>query len=223
MAWSGSIRLESFWCYEARGDESEVSDLPAFKIGFITFVCLKNFSKVNDRVLRLWGELMGKVPHSRLLLLAPEGTHRERARGIMTACGVSSERVLFEGPRSRVEYLKLYHRIDLGLDTLPYNGHTTSLDSYWMGVPVVTLVGKTVVGRAGLSQLMNLGLGEFVALNEAEFVEIAARMAGDVAGLAALRGMLRKRMLGSVLMDAKRFTMNIESAYREMWKKWVEG
>ena len=70
--------------------------------------------------------------------------------------GISPDRIELIARRPRLQYLELYHRIDVGLDTFPYNGHTTSLDSYWMGVPVVTLVGQTVVGRAGLSQLTNL-------------------------------------------------------------------
>ncbi len=213
-----SIRLESFWCYDARGDEPELNELPAANGEGFTFGCLNHFSKVNESSVRLWGRVLARVEKSRLLMLAPQGRHRERMVGILKECGVDRERVTFEGRRSRVEYLKLFHQIDLGLDTLPYNGHTTSLYSYWMGVPVVTLAGKTVVGRAGLSQLMNLGLGEFVARSEEEFVETAVRMAGDVPGLAALRGTLRERMRSSVLMDGRGFAKKIEAAYLEMWK-----
>jgi predicted O-linked N-acetylglucosamine transferase (SPINDLY family) len=114
----------------------------------------------------------------------------------------------------------IYHEIDLGLDTFPYNGHTTSLDSYWMGVPVVTLAGKTVVGRAGVSQLTNLGLTELIARTPQEYIEIAAQLAGDLLRLAELRRTLRDRMRASPLMDAPGFTRGIESAYRKMWKTW---
>ena len=134
--------------------------------------------------------------------------------------GVDPARIEFVNPRPRGEYLQYYHRIDIGLDTVPYNGHTTSLDSYWMGVPVVTRVGQTVVGRAGLSQLSNLGLTELAAANDAKFVEIAARLAGDISRLSALRAGLRERMRRSPLMDAPRFAKSIESAYREMWRTW---
>jgi predicted O-linked N-acetylglucosamine transferase (SPINDLY family) len=109
------------------------------------------------------------------------------------------------------------------MDMLPYNGHTTSLDSYWMGVPVVTLVGRTLVGRAGLSQLTNLGLTELIAHNEEDFVRIAAELATDVPRLAKLRAELRQRMERSPLMDGKRFARGVEVAYRSMWRQWCAG
>lgn len=122
----------------------------------------------------------------------------------------------------RREYLKAYHRIDIGLDTLPYNGHTTSLDSLWMGVPVITLVGETLVGRAGFSQLRNLDFAECIAMTAEQFSEIAVALAGDLPRLSELRAGLRVRMQGSALMDAARFASAIESAYREMWQEFCK-
>jgi protein O-GlcNAc transferase len=114
------------------------------------------------------------------------------------------------------------------LDTFPYNGHTTSLDSIWMGVPVVTLIGQTVVGRAGWSQLCNLGLKELAAHNADEFVQIASSLAKDTGRLSQLRQGLRQRMKDSPLCDSNRFARNVECAYRQMWRNWcanpkVEG
>jgi predicted O-linked N-acetylglucosamine transferase (SPINDLY family) len=113
-----------------------------------------------------------------------------------------------------------YHAIDIGVDTLPYNGHTTSLDSFWMGVPVVTLVGSSVVGRAGLSQLTNLGLTELIASTADQYVRIVGELAEDRPRLSRLRATLRARMQASPLMDAPRFTRNIEAAFRVMWQRW---
>jgi predicted O-linked N-acetylglucosamine transferase (SPINDLY family) len=134
--------------------------------------------------------------------------------------GIAPQRVRFESRRSRLEYLKLYQQIDIGLDTVPYNGHTTSLDSYFMGVPVVTLVGRTVVGRAGLSQLTNLGLPELIARTDEEYLHIAHNLATDLGRLADLRAGLRARMQASPLMDGAAFARNIEAAYRQMWRHW---
>ena len=92
------------------------------------------------------------------MLLAAEGSHRQHTLDLLAREGIAPDRVTFVASQPRRRYLELYHGIDIGLDTVPYNGHTTSLDSFWMGVPVVTLVGATVVGRAGLCQLRNLGL-----------------------------------------------------------------
>ena len=111
----------------------------------------------------------------------------------------------------------------MGLDTFPYNGHTTSIDSFWMGVPVITLVGKTPVGRAGISQLSNLGLPELIAQTPEQYVQIAADLAKDLPRLAELRSTLRTRMQSSPLMDGPRFARNMEAAYREIWRKWCAG
>jgi predicted O-linked N-acetylglucosamine transferase (SPINDLY family) len=92
-----------------------------------------------------------------------------------------------------------------------------------MGVPTLSLVGKTVVGRAGLSLLSNLGLRELVAEEPGEFVEIAARLANDLDRLEQLRGSLRERMQRSPLMDGKRFARNMEQAYRQMWRRWCDS
>ena len=100
---------------------------------------------------------------------------------------------------------ELFQRIDLSLDTVPYNGHTTSLDSLWMGVPVVTLVGETVVGRAGMSQSTNLGLTELITRTPGDYVATAVRLAGDLDCLISLRRTLRSRMVASPLMDADTF------------------
>jgi len=106
------------------------------------------------------------------------------------------------------------------LDTFPYNGHTTSLDAFWMGVPVVSLAGKTPVSRAGLSQLSNLGLRELVAHSTEDYARIAIELAGDLPRLGEPRATLRDRMKRSVLMDAPRFARQIEEAYQEMWQGW---
>ena len=113
----------------------------------------------------------------------------------------------------------MYHRIDLSLDPIPYNGHTTSLDGFWMGVPTVTLLGRTVVGRAGWSQLCNLGLKELAARTPEEFVQIATDLAGDLARLAEVRASLRQRMEASPLMNGRLFARHMESAFRQMWQR----
>jgi len=218
-----SYRLpHSFWCYDPRTDEPAVGPLPALARGFVTFGCLNNFCKVNDRVLELWGRVLRAVEGSRLLLLAKQGSHRQRTRDFFEKQDIAAERIEFLSPKPRPEYLGSYHQLDIGLDTYPYNGHTTSLDSFWMGVPVITLVGPTVVGRAGLSQLTNLGLEELAAQTPKDFVDLAVKLADDLPRLQALRSVLRERMRKSPLMDATGFARGIEQAYRGMWRKWCD-
>jgi predicted O-linked N-acetylglucosamine transferase (SPINDLY family) len=94
------------------------------------------------------------------------------------------------------------------------------LDAFWLGVPVVTLVGPTAVARAGLSLLANLGLPELVAETPEQFLSIAVGLANDLPRLSELRATLRDRMQASPLMDAPRFARGVEAAYREMWRRW---
>jgi protein O-GlcNAc transferase len=216
-----SYRLpHSFWCYDPQSEEPAVGPLPAQVNGFVTFGCMNTFWKINEEVIKLWARVLAAVPRSRLLLLAKEGSHRDRVRALFAQHGIAAERVEFCAPRPRAEYLALYQRVDIGLDTLPYNGHTTSLDSFWMGVPVITLVGTMVVGRAGLSQLSNLGLPELAATTPQSFMERAVDLASDLPGLASLRAGLRERVKKSPLMDAAGFARDIETAYRAMWRQW---
>jgi protein O-GlcNAc transferase len=217
-----SFRLpDTFWCYDPLTDQPSINELPAIKNSYVTFGCLNNFCKVNDGVLRLWAKVLTAIPNSRLILLAPQGHARRQVLDTFGKNGVEANRVEFVDFQQRPEYLKLYHKIDLGLDTQPYNGHTTSLDSFWMGVPVATLVGQTVVGRAGWSQLCNLGLKDLAAQTSEEYVKIAVKLADDLPRLVQLRSTLRSRMQTSPLMDIKRFAQNIESVYRFMWRKWA--
>jgi len=216
-----SIRLpDSFWCYEPQVTDPAVNPLPAQSNGHVTFGCLNNFCKVNEPVLRLWAQVLKAIPTSRFMLLCPEGSHRQPLLDLLQREGIRPDRVELIAGRPRLQYLELYHRIDMGLDTFPYNGHTTSLDSFWMGVPVITLVGQTVVGRAGLSQLTNLGLPELIAQTPLQYVQIAVDLAGDLPRLAELRRTLRGRMQASPLMDAPSFARNIETAYRQVWRNW---
>jgi protein O-GlcNAc transferase len=217
-----TLRLpDSFWCYDPLENwDIPVSSLPARETGRVTFGCLNNFCKVNDEVLALWAQVLQQVAGSRLLLLAPAGSHRQRTVARFGQEGLAPERVEFVAYQPRRKYLEQYHRIDIGLDTFPYNGHTTSLDSFWMGVPVVTWVGRTAVGRAGWSQLCNLGMPELAGQTAAEFVRIAAMLAGDLRQLEHMRATLRQRMAQSRLMDGPHFARHIEAAYRQMWRTW---
>jgi protein O-GlcNAc transferase len=184
----------------------------------VTLGCFNNPCKLTDRTLDLWSGVMHALPEAHLRLMAPPGRHRDCLAARLAARGVAPARLGFVEFRPREEYLHFYHDVDIGLDTLPYNGHTTSLDALWMGVPIVTRVGDTCVGRAGLSQLFHLDLLDLVGDSDAAFVAITAALATDLDRLRALRGSLRATMQRSPLMDAARFARCIELAYRDAWR-----
>ncbi|MGA2441309.1 MAG: tetratricopeptide repeat protein [Tepidisphaeraceae bacterium] len=215
-----SIHLpHCFWCYGPIGPGIEVSSLPALSAGYLTFGCLNNFTKVSDAVLELWASLLSAVPNSRLLIYM---TRDRQSNSIarFSNLGVEANRIQFVEKQPLLKYLEEYNRIDIALDPFPYAGGTTTCDAMWMGVPTVTLRGRTAVGRGGVSILSNVGLPDWIAENPRQYVSIAAEMARDLRKLAELRAGLRKRMEQSPLMNAKQFATDMEAAYRQMWETW---
>jgi protein O-GlcNAc transferase len=216
------LRLpDSLWCYRPPDDAPAVSPLPALDAGCITFGSFNQPAKVNDDVIAVWAEVMAAVPGSRMLMApVPPGAARERFRRLFGAHGVDAGRIGFEARLPPAEYQALRGRVDIALDPFPVNGGSTTCETLWMGVPLITLTGDRFVARAGTSLLATLGLADCIAGTHQEYVAIAQRLAGDRARLASLRASLRERMRASPLMDGARFTRNLEALYRQAWRDW---
>jgi predicted O-linked N-acetylglucosamine transferase (SPINDLY family) len=161
------------------------------------------------------------VPGSKLLLktkaLADEGV-RGRVRSRFAACGVSSDRLILEGPAPRGELLGAYNRVDIGLDPFPYPGGTTTAESLWMGVPVLTRRGDRFLSHVGETMAYNTGQGAWVAADDAQYVQKAVSFTSDLRSLSALRAQLRQTVLQSPLYDAKQFAKHLSEALTQMWK-----
>ena len=211
------LRLDGcFLCFQPHPDAPEVAPLPALENGHVTFGSFNNFSKINPGVLHLWAEVLKQVPGSRLLLKCPALTDtdvRDRASAALQSLGIGAERLdLLGHTRTRQEHLALYGGVDIALDTFPYNGTTTTCEALWMGVPVLSLVGKHHAGRVGASLLTAADLAGWLADTPESLVAIARAVATDVAGLARLRGSLRGQLSDSSLCDAIGFVRHLENA-----------
>ena len=205
--------------------ELAVRTTPALKNGYVTFGNFNNIAKMSPSVVALWARLLRELPSAKLMLEAPRlGTDylRERVLAQFAAHGVGEQQLILLGRKPEQQYV-LYHEVDIALDSFPCNGGTTSFDTLWMGVPLVTLAGQTFVSRMGVSLLSNLGLTELVAQNEDQYCEIVKRLTADALHLDALRQSIRPRMEASPLLDQARFTRNMESAFRAMWAGWCTG
>jgi predicted O-linked N-acetylglucosamine transferase (SPINDLY family) len=214
-----TIRLpETYWCYRVAGPTPEPSPPPVSMTEYITFGCLNNFAKASPPALDLWAEILRAVPSSRLIVHSHPGTHVDAVRRRFAGNGVSPDRLEFPTRQPWPQYIQTYGRIDIALDPFPWGGGITTCDALWMGVAMVTLLGRTAVGRGGASILTNLGLPELIAQTPQQYVQIAAGLASDLPRLAELRRTLRARMQSSPLMDAPRFARNVEAAYRQMWR-----
>jgi protein O-GlcNAc transferase len=221
-----SIRLpDTFACFDPGVLEGDLdcAEPPALKNGYVTFGSLNNFCKMNVKVLQLWSRVLSSVPKSRLRVLAPAGEARRWMTEVMQSLGIGADRVDFVSRQPRAGYVAELTRIDICLDTLPYSGHTTTLDAIWMGVPVISRVGRTAAGRAGASVLHHLDLNELAAGDDDQFVTAAVELSGDARRLAELRRVLRQRMQSSPLTDARRFAQNVEAAYRRIWQEWCRA
>ncbi len=219
------VRLpRSFFCYAAPRVAPEVNELPALGSGCVTFGSLNQTIKLRPRTLQAWSRILAAVPNSRLLVLAySPGQFERNMSDIMKRAGVDPQRVEVVNRRPHYEYLCLCNRIDVALDSFPFNGHTTVCDALWMGVPSIMLEGSSYASRFGGSVLLNVGLADLIARTPERYVELAVELAGQPQRLAEMRRTMRDRMRGSPLLDAAGFTRNLEEAYRRMWHDWCKG
>jgi protein O-GlcNAc transferase len=217
------VRLpRTFFCYRPDPAAPDTRRPPAAECGRVTFGSFNQFTKVTPEVLATWAEVLRVVDGSRLVLVAHATPWLARyVAETFERHGVDASRVELTRRRPHQQYLELIPQVDIALDPFPMNGHTTACDCLWQGVPVVMMAGRTYASRFGSTGLVNLGLDDLIAETTTEYVEIAARLAGNVHRLEELRGGLRSRMQASPLLDAVGFTRSVEAAYREMWLSWL--
>ncbi len=212
---------ETRLCFTAPQSDLAVSPLPAQSRGDVTFGCFQNPSKINDDVLKLWSQVLARLPTARLRLQAKLFGDPRFAEHFTQRCvaqGIDAQRLLIHADSPREQYLAAHGEVDIILDTFPYPGGTTTCEALWMGVPTLTLAGGTMIARQGASLLTAAGLPEWIARNEAEYVDKAVAFAGDLAHLAQLRSELRQKVLASPLFDAPRFARHLEDALWGMWR-----
>ncbi len=199
---------------------------PCLRNGYVTFGCFNRLSKLSDGVVAAWTRILLGVPGARLLLKASgfkEPEICERLQQRFVAAGLPIERLEFRASSVHQEMLNQYGDIDIALDPFPFNGGMTTFEALWMGVPVVTLEGDTVVSRQSTSALINIGLPELIFADIEAYVAGAIALAGDVDRLTSLRREIRPRMAKSPLCRSDQFTADLELLYRRMWQAWQRG
>ena len=216
------VRLpEVYVAFTPPSASPEVSPPPVLEAGRITLGSFNALFKVTGRAIRVWSDLLHQLPESRLLMFAvPAGRARERVIGEFMRHGIGETRLELTPRLPMAEFLKAHSRVDIALDSFPYSGTTTTCQTLWMGVPVVTLAGKSLVSRAGVTMLASVGLENCVAVDERDYVRKVIALAGDRAGLQQLRLDLRHRVAVSPLTDGARFAHFLEDAYVKMWERY---
>lgn len=218
--WSSESILRcgrGMFCYQPEV-EPDVGPLPAHSNGHITFGSFNNLAKISEATLSLWAGVLLAVPGSKLCLKARAlGAAVVRTRLVqrLAARGISEDRLLLNPWSSDLQtHLDVYRSVDIGLDTFPFNGATTTCESLWMGVPVVTLRGATHVSRMGASILQSAGLDGWTAASAGEFIELARLHATQPEALGRFRAGAREQLRASPLLDAAGHTADFEHLLR---------
>ncbi|GFZ08888.1 tetratricopeptide repeat (TPR)-like superfamily protein [Actinidia rufa] len=244
------VRLpKCFLCYMPSPEAGPVTPTPALSNGFITFGSFNNLAKITPKVLQVWARILCAVPNSRLVVKCKPfccDSVRQRFLSTLEQLGLESlaisshllrsaifllwERVSIAFPSEKcgitflAEERQPFRRfLQLSLDTFPYAGTTTTCESLYMGVPCVTMGSLVHAHNVGVSLLNTVGLGHLVAKNEDEYVRLALALASDVTALSNLRLDLRNLMSKSPLCDGSKFTLGLESAYRDVWRRYCRG
>jgi protein O-GlcNAc transferase len=217
------LELPNFLGFWAPESLPTPNPLPAMSGGYFTFGSFNRLDKIQDPVVRTWAKILNALPSSRILLknrrfLDP--AQRDRIMNLFAAEGVAPECVEFLPVTPRVDHFSAYHRVDLALDTFPHGGGMTTLDALWMGVPVVTSLGRTISSRLAAASLTAAGLTDFIASDCDDYVDLAVAKASNLPALAGLRAGLRERMDGCAFGDPVCYARAVEIRYRQIWQRW---
>lgn len=195
---------------------------PCVMRGYVTFGSFAQAAKINPRVLRVWSLVLAMVPNSRLRIQSftlGSAAVCQRIATSMSAAGIDLTRVDMMGPLDWEDYLKAHGEVDMLIDTFPYTGGTTTAAALWMGVPTITILGDTMLARQGASMLSCVGLSDWIASDEVDYVDKAVKFSADVQSLIQIRASLRATTEKSPLFDTESFTRNFESALTGMYEQ----
>ena len=211
-----------FLCYVPSERTPEPATVSPFEEnGFITFGSFNNLAKLSPQCIDMWAEILSQVPDSRLMIKRRElkdAWVRNHFIDHFAARGVKKDRLDFKTSQTTLEgHLRNYARIDIALDSFPYNGTTTNCECLLMGIPVLTRKGGEHRSRVTASQLSSMGLQSWVTDSEDAYVARAVELAKNPEKIVPARKDLRSRFLTSPITDAASFTRELEQALLGMW------
>ena len=214
-----------FQCYNGHNNVKSSISIPYEKNGYITFGSFNNFAKINKNVVKAWLKILKLVPNSRLLLKSSDVNFKNFInQQYLSDFRIDKDRIIYlERFLDIKEHLKNYNKIDIALDTFPFNGATTSFEALWMGVPVITLNGDRHVSKVGASILTNINLTEFISADLDTYIDQAVQLASNIKYLKFLRMNLRNKMKKSPITDGINFAFDVENAYRYMINKKINN
>ncbi|MFL9959863.1 tetratricopeptide repeat protein [Paraburkholderia sediminicola] len=200
-----------------------VNTLPALANRYITFGSFNRLNKLRPAVIGLWAEVLHAVPTARMLVGGLPDEARNMVAEMFAQHRIERDRLVFRARSNLQVYLEQHREVDLCLDTFPYGGGTTTLNAAWMGVPTLTLPGRTAPARQGATIMSGLGLEAFIASDPADFFAKGVHWANDPAQLAELRNGMRERCAASAYFQPEVVVAAMSRALRLMWERWCTG
>ena len=215
------LKLPSIWNVYSKLDCVDVNELPALKNGYLTFGSFNNFSKISLSTINIWSQILLNSPNSRLVLKSPTSVDKNFMNIFLNKFDskVNKKNIIFlETVLDKKKHLAQFNLIDVSLDPFPYNGVTTSFESIWMGVPVLTLKGEKFVSRCGYSINKNANLNAFIADNINDYFNKAINFGSkdNILSLSKLRKSLREKISSSSLFDSRSFAKNFASILKDI-------
>jgi len=206
--------------------ELKVLDLPAKKNNFITFGSFNQFAKINDEVISLWSKILLSINNSKLLLKTRELSNKDIFEGVLNKFkkfNISYDRLILEGKsKTRKEVLETYGRVDISLDPFPFQGNTSTCESVWMGVPVLTLKGDRYLFHFGESINSNLNMKDWIADNKDDYLKKAIYFSSDLDNLSKIRTSLRQQAISSSVFNSSRFAKHFSKMLWDMWNNFIK-
>lgn len=211
------------YCYTPLIGDRPIAPFPYQANGNITFGCFNNPAKLSSSSFAAWAAILKAVPSSKILFkykTFSTAIVQQRVLEALAAHGIGPDRLVFDGFSPLGSFLDTFSLIDIALDSFPYSGVTTTMHTLFMGVPVVTLEGDTPMQRFGRTAMYAIGRPEWIARTPEEYVAITIGLVEEIRRNPGLRQEVRQRMLASPLMQQQQFVRDLESGYRDMWRRW---
>jgi predicted O-linked N-acetylglucosamine transferase (SPINDLY family) len=214
------------FCYQPPPEDMPMAEPPCLDNGHVTFGSFNNVAKIGPGVLDLWAQILHALPDARLIMkwrtLSADSV-KERFTQSFVQRGIAAERIEFRSAVSHALLFAEYNEIDISLDPFPFGGATTSCESLWMGVPVVTWPGERLASRQTYGFLHIMGYDELAAASREDYVALAVALARDPERLRRLRRELRPALVNAPFSDGAGFTAMLEQAFRIMWRRHCKG
>jgi len=212
------LYLPDIWnCHCGFDIERKENPSPLIKNKYVTFGSFNNPAKINENVIDCWSNILKRVKNSKLIIKCADKRRKlDRIQETFKKNGVLDSVIFYQRIDNLEDHLNLYKKIDIALDTFPYNGVTTSFEAIWMGVPVLTMSGYNFNSRCGESINKNLNMEQLIAKDEKEYVSTAVSLASDREKFLNLRRSIFLDAIKSPLFDEKKFAVNFFSLIKEI-------